>query len=177
MIELTDTLTRKTIKDMLNSYFKARGKMFYIIRTILWIYTLILILDEFGKLSRIFTFQNIFALIIFIFIFWFSISGYKFFAYLFFHGGIYFKMGKNASLIVRYTINNKGITRNIPHINKQNFFSWEHIQKVKSDEVQYYFVLKPFPRYLIIRKKCFTETAIATLEELIKKSFNNTSFY
>ena len=175
MIVLEDTFTRKTIKDMMNLYCRSR-KILSVIRIFLGIYSLILLLDEARRLSLFFSVQDMLLLIISIAGFWFAISGYKYWGYLFFHGGIYYRMKKDASLIVRYTIDNEEIIREIPALNKKYVLSWEQISRVESNEFCYYFVFKPFSRYFIIRKECFTETAVTALDELIKNIFNNTSF-
>lgn len=158
----------------MNFYCRSR-KILSVIRIFLGIYSLILLLDEARRLSLFFSVQDMLLLIISIAGFWFAISGYKW-GYLFFHGGIYYRMKKDASLIVRYTIDNEEIIREIPALNKKYVLSWEQISRVESNEFCYYFVFKPFSRYFIIRKECFTETAVTALDELIKNIFNNTSF-
>lgn len=158
----------------MNFYCRSR-KILSVIRIFLGIYSLILLLDEARRLSLFFSVQDMLLLIISIEGFWFAISGYKYWGYLFFHGGIYYRMKKDASLIVRYTIDNEEIIREIPALNKKYVLSWEQISRVESNEFCYYFVFKPFSRYFIIRKECFTETAVTALDELIKNIFNNTS--
>lgn len=160
---------------MMNFYCRSR-KILSVIRIFLGIYSLILLLDEARRLSLFFSVQDMLLLIISIEGFWFAISGYKYWMYLFFHGCIYYRMKKDASLIVRYTIDNEEIIREIPALNKKYVLSWEQISRVESNEFCYYFVFKPFSRYFIIRKECFTETAVTALDELIKNIFNNTSF-
>ena len=175
MIVLEDTFTRKKIKDMMDFYCRSR-KILSVIRIFAGIYFLILFLDEARRLSWFFSFQDMLLLIISIAGFWFAISGYKYWGYLFSLGGIYYRMKKGASLIVRYTIDNKEITREIPALNKKYVLSWEQISRVESNELYYYFVFKPFSRYFIIPKDCFTETAVTALDDLIKNNFNNISF-
>lgn len=160
---------------MMNFYCRSR-KILSVIRIFLGIYSLILLLDEARRLSLFFSVQDMLLLIISIEGFWFAISGYKYWGYLFFHGGIYYRMKKDASLIVRYTIDNEEIIRKIPALNKKYVLSWEQISRVESNEFCYYFVFKPFSRYFIIRKECFNKTAVTALDELIKNIFNNTSF-
>ena len=160
---------------MMNFYCRSR-KILSVIRIFLGIYSLILLLDEARRLSLFFSVQDMLLLIISIEGFWFAISGYKYWGYLFFHGGIYYRMKKDASLIVRYTIDNEEIIREIPALNKKYVLSWEQISRVESNEFCYYFVFKPFSRYFIIRKECFNKTAVTALDELIKNIFNNTSF-
>lgn len=159
----------------MNFYCRSR-KILSVIRIFLGIYSLILLLDEARRLSLFFSVQDMLLLIISIEGFWFAISGYKYWGYLFFHGGIYYRMKKDASLIVRYTIDNEEIIRKIPALNKKYVLSWEQISRVESNEFCYYFVFKPFSRYFIIRKECFNKTAVTALDELIKNIFNNTSF-
>ena len=71
----------------MNFYCRSR-KILSVIRIFLGIYSLILLLDDARRLSLFFSVQDMLLLIISIAGFWFAISGYKYWGYLFFHGGI-----------------------------------------------------------------------------------------